>query len=97
MALFTSETARRAQQRKAGLGAARYWRERGFTNLEAARRQRSLNAWLRREEKRRREATDQSPIVVILKCPCGRVHRVEDLRELSADELRIVRGLVRGR
>jgi len=35
--LFTTETARKALQRKAGLGAARYWRARGFENLVKAR------------------------------------------------------------
>ena len=49
MPLFTSETGRRARQRKAGLAAARYWRAQGFPNLERAREQRSLYAELRRE------------------------------------------------
>lgn len=34
---FNSETANHARLRKAGLGAARYWRERGFANLVLAR------------------------------------------------------------
>lgn len=35
--LFTTETAILARKRQAGLGAARYWRERGFANLVLAR------------------------------------------------------------
>jgi hypothetical protein len=89
---FTSETAWRARQRKAGLAAARYWKARGFANVERARQQRSLNAWQRREEKRQ-----QPPLVVNLKCPCGRVHRVEDASKLTENELRIVAGLARSR
>ena len=94
---FTSETARRARQRKAGLASARHWRGRGFANLELARQQRSLNAWRRREEKRQREAAGQPPLLVNLTCVCGRIHRVKDLSELSAAELRIVHGLARRR
>jgi len=94
---FTSETAFRLNQRKAGLAAAGYWKARGFANLEHARQQRSLNAWLRREERRQREAAERPPLVVTLKCPCGRIHRVADLSELTDDELRMVHGLARGR
>jgi hypothetical protein len=47
--LFTSETGLRARQRKAGLAAARYWRERDFENLVRAREARSRYAALRRE------------------------------------------------
>jgi hypothetical protein len=64
----------------------------GFPNLVRAREQRSLNAFLRLEEKLR-----QPPLVVVLKCPCGRVRHVEDFSELTPDELRIVRGLLRDR
>ena len=49
MPAFTSETGRRARQRKAGLAAARYWEARGFENLERAREARSRYAALRRE------------------------------------------------
>jgi hypothetical protein len=49
MPLFNSETGRRARQRKAGLAAARYWRERDFENLVRAREARSRYAALRRE------------------------------------------------
>ena len=94
---FTSETARRARQRKAGLASARLSREQGFANLKLARQQRSLNAWRRREEKRQREAAGQPPFVVNLMCVCGRIHPVKDLSELSADELRIVHGLALSR
>jgi hypothetical protein len=91
------ETARLARQRKAGLASARLWREQGFANLKLARQQRSLNAWRRREEKREREVAEQRPLVVNLNCPCGRIHLAENLSELSADNLRIVHGLVRSR
>jgi hypothetical protein len=33
--------------------------------------------------------------VVTFKCPCGRIHRLGDMSELAADELRIVHGLAR--
>ena len=49
MPAFTSETGRRARQRKAGLAAARYWRAQGFPNLIRAREARSRYAALRRE------------------------------------------------
>ena|ERR1039458_7582030 len=94
---FTSETGFRARQRKAGLAAARYWKARGFLNLERAREQRSVNAWRRREERRQREAAEQPPLVVTLKCPCGRIHSVADLSGLTDDELRMIHGLTRGR
>jgi hypothetical protein len=52
---FTSETASRLRQRKAGLAAARANSERGFPNLKLARRQRSINATRRRLAKMIRE------------------------------------------
>jgi len=91
---FTSETGFRARQRKAGLASARYWGKRGYANLRRAREQRSINAWRRRME-RWREETGRLPLQVILKCDCGRIHRVEGTHELSPDELRIVHGLAR--
>ena len=74
---FTSETARRARQRKAGLAAARYWRGRGFANLKLARRQRSLNAARLREERMRREAEQRHTVIHpfgpagVWYCTCG--------------------------
>ena len=93
---FTSETGFRARQRKAGLASARYWRKQAYENLRWAREQRSINAWRRRME-RWREETGRLPLQVILKCDCGRIHRVESLRELTPEELRIVYGLARSR
>jgi len=45
---FTSETAFRLRQRKAGLAGARANSDRGFPNLKLARRQRSINSARRR-------------------------------------------------
>lgn len=64
MAQFTSETAWRARQRKAGLAAARYWREHGFANLELARQQRSDNASSRRMAKMIKELAENDLIVI---------------------------------
>jgi hypothetical protein len=64
MPLFTSETGRRARQRKAGLAAARANRERGFPNLKLARRQRSINTVRRRLAKMVRELVDYGLIVI---------------------------------
>jgi hypothetical protein len=61
---FTSETAFRLKQRKAGLAAARYWEEREFTNLERARQQRSLNTARRRLRKMIRELVEYGFIVI---------------------------------
>ena len=77
MPQFTSETGRRARQRKAGLAAARYWRVRDFANLRLAREARSLNAARRREEKLRREAEKLHTVVTPVGlggawfCTCG--------------------------
>jgi hypothetical protein len=74
MSRFTHETGRKARCRKAGLAAARFWRQYGFANLEKAREQRSLNAARRREE---REARDQHALVFphgwahVWYCSCG--------------------------
>jgi hypothetical protein len=35
--------------------------------------------------------------VVTLKCACERIHRVEDLSELTDNELRLIQGLTRTR
>jgi hypothetical protein len=74
MPLFTPETGRRARQRKAGLASARYWRERGFANLERARDARSQYAELRREWFRLtkdREHALQYYQDGLWKCDCG--------------------------
>lgn len=60
---FTSETASRLRQRKAGLAAARANSERGFHNLKLARRQRSINAARRRLAKMIRELVEYGFIV----------------------------------
>jgi hypothetical protein len=71
---FTSETAFRLKQRKAGLAAARYWRAHGFENLELAREARSRYAALRREWFRltefRRHALRNGPSG-LWECDCG--------------------------
>lgn len=61
---FTSETAFRLNQRKAGLAAARANSERGFPNLELARRQRSINAARRRLAKLISELVEYGLIVL---------------------------------
>jgi hypothetical protein len=50
---FTSETAKKARQRKAGLHAARVNRRNGWACLQRARAMRSLNAMWRRRERLR--------------------------------------------
>src|ERR1700761_8826265 len=77
MGAFTSDTARRARCRKAGLAAARYWREHGFANLERAREQRKRNAALRREERERQEIRQSHTVIFphgglhVWYCSCG--------------------------
>ncbi len=61
---FTSETAFRLNQRKAGLAAARANSERGFPNLKLARRQRSINAARRRLAKLVHELVEYGLIVI---------------------------------
>jgi len=61
---FTSETAFRLNQRKAGLAAARANGERGFPNLKLAWRQRSINAARRRLAKLIRELVEYGLIVI---------------------------------
>ena len=74
---FTSETARRARQRKAGLASARLWRKRDFANLKLARQQRSRNAARRREERLKREAEKLHTVIKpfgpagVWYCTCG--------------------------
>ena len=73
--VFTSETGFRARQRKAGLAAARYWREREFANLLRAREVRSRNAALRREWLRatadRQHVLHYEPPGGRWECDCG--------------------------
>jgi hypothetical protein len=94
---FTSETAKRAQERKVGLGSLDTGGAGAFANLELAQQRRSLDAGQRREQKRQRKAAEQSPLVITLKCPCAQIHRAENFTELSTDELNIVHGAARGR
>jgi hypothetical protein len=61
---FTSETAFRLNQRKAGLAGARANSERGFPNLKLARRQRSINTARRRLAKIIRELVEYGLIVI---------------------------------
>ena len=61
---FTSETAFRLNQRKAGLAAARANGERGFPNLKLARQRRSINAARRRLAKIIRELIEYGLIVI---------------------------------
>jgi len=74
---FTTETARKARQRKAGLAAARYWQQHDFANLERARQQRSLNAARRRAERLQREAEQRHNLIFphgvafVWYCSCG--------------------------
>ena len=74
MPSFTSETARRARQRKAGLAAARHWRERGFANLERAREQRRLNILARQ----RREEEALRVRLGLCLCLCHERHHVDE-------------------
>jgi hypothetical protein len=67
VALFTTETARRARQRKAGLAAAGHRSKHDFANLERAREVRSLNAARRRIERSRRDAQRVHTVI----CPHG--------------------------
>jgi hypothetical protein len=67
---FTSETARRARQRKAGLAAARYWRGQDFANLKLARQQRSQIALSRRLAKMIRELAEYN--LTVFHRPTGR-------------------------
>jgi hypothetical protein len=91
MALFTSETARRARQRKAGLAAARRWRERGFANLERARQQRRLNILARQ----RREEEALRVRLGLCSCPCHERHHVHERSApvLTAREREIINGM----
>lgn len=79
--LFTSETGFRARQRKAGL--ARYWKARGFANLELAREARSRYAALRREWFRAIESRQH-----VLRCdPNGLWKRDCGLRGNSTEQI----------
>jgi hypothetical protein len=81
MSRFTHESARKARCRKAGLAAARFWRQYGFANLEKARTQRRLNAARRRSE---REASGQHMLVFphglphVWYCSCGLLGRGQE-------------------
>jgi hypothetical protein len=88
---FTSETARRARQRKAGLAAARHWRECGFANLARAREQRQLKMLARRQ----REEEVLRLRLGLCPRPCHERHQLDERPSpvLTAREREIINGV----